>query len=175
MFGREFSEKAQKIKLVIFDVDGVFTNGKIYLDDEGIETKAFYVPDGLGIKLLQKAGIESAIISGRNAKGVSIRMEELGIKHVFQGNVNKTPVYEKLMQMMNLSDTEIAYMGDDLPDLPLLKRVGLAVTVPNATKEVLDRVSFVTKAKGGKGAVREMIEALLQAAGKWEGILKQYV
>jgi 3-deoxy-D-manno-octulosonate 8-phosphate phosphatase (KDO 8-P phosphatase) len=174
MLNQAFIEKARNIKLVIFDIDGVFTNGKIYIDDEGIETKAFHVLDGLGIKLLQQAGIEIAIISGRDAKGVEIRMAQLGVQHIFQGCVNKIPVYEKLLQITGFSVQETAYMGDDLPDIPLLKRVGLAVTVPHAVKEVLDCVPFVTKAKGGKGAVREMAEALLCAQGKWEGILKQY-
>lgn len=175
MNGPDFIARAQKIKLAIFDIDGVFTNGKVYMDDKGIETKAFYVPDGHGIKLLQHVGIEVAIISGRDAPGVTFRMEQLGVNHIFQGNVHKIPVYEKLLQTLHLKDENVVYMGDDLPDLPLLKRVGLGITVPNATKEILARVPLVTKAKGGKGAIREMVEALLQAQGKWEEVLKQYL
>lgn len=173
MLSPEFIEKAKLVKIVIFDVDGVMTDGRIYVDDHGLEMKAFHVLDGLGIKLLQKNNINIAVISGRNAPGVAIRMESLGIKHIFQGHIDKTEIYQDLLKNLGLQDHEVAYMGDDLPDLPLLKRVGLPITVPNAVKEVLDRTPFVTQAKGGKGAVREACELILKAQGRWEAILNQ--
>ncbi len=174
MWSPECIEKAKSVKMIIFDVDGVMTDGRIYVDDHGSEIKAFHVLDGNGIKLLQKANIDIAVISGRNAPGVAFRMESLGIKRVFQGYTDKTNIYQKLLDKLNLKDCEIAYMGDDLPDLPLLRRVGLPITVPNAVKEVLDCTPFVTQAKGGKGAVREVCELILKAQGKWENILNQY-
>lgn len=112
------------------------------------------------------------MISGRNAPGVAFRMESLGIKRVFQGYTDKTNIYEKLLNKLNFNDHDVAYMGDDLPDLPLLRRVGLPIAVPNAVREVLDSTPFVTQAKGGQGAVREACEFILKAQGKWENILK---
>jgi 3-deoxy-D-manno-octulosonate 8-phosphate phosphatase (KDO 8-P phosphatase) len=172
---KEMMEKAKKIKLAIFDVDGVFTDGRIFIDDKGIEIKAFHVLDGQGIKLLQQGDIQIAIISGRDAPGVAFRMQQLGIQHIFMGQSHKLPIYENLLNTFQFEDHEIAYMGDDLPDLAILKRVGLAVTVPNAAKEVLERTPFVTKSKGGKGAVREVCEFILKAQGKWEEVVGKYL
>jgi len=171
----EFIEKSKLVKIIIFDVDGVMTDGRIYVDDKGMEIKAFHVLDGFGIKLLLKNDINIAVISGRNAPGVAFRMENLGIKHVFQGYLDKIEIYQNLLNNLGLQDDEVAYIGDDLPDLPLLKRVGLPITVPNASQEVLDRTPFVTQAKGGKGAVREVCEFILKAQGKWENVLNQYL
>jgi 3-deoxy-D-manno-octulosonate 8-phosphate phosphatase (KDO 8-P phosphatase) len=171
----EFIEKAKFIKLIIFDVDGVFTDGKIYVDDRGLEIKAFHVLDGNGIKLLQEKNIEIAVISGRDAPGVNFRMESLGIRHIYQGCADKLPVYQNLLKNLKLQDKEVAYMGDDLHDLPLLKQVGLGITVPNAVKEVLANTSFVTKARGGEGAIREVCESILKAQGKWKEVLSKYL
>lgn len=175
MWSSDCIEKAKSVKIVIFDVDGVMTDGRIYVDDKGVETKAFHVLDGFGLKLLQKNNIDIAIISGRDAPGVALRMEYLGIKHVFQGHIDKIEVYQNLINKLNLQDHEVAYVGDDLPDLVLLKRVGLPIAVPNAVREILDCTPYVTQAKGGKGAVREVCELILKAQGKWEAILNQYL
>lgn len=170
-----FIERARKIKLVIFDVDGVFTDGRIYVDDNGIETKAFNVLDGQGIKLLQQTPVQVAIISGRYAPGVMIRMQkQLGIQHVFLGDTNKLPVYEALLKKLNVADEEVAFVGDDLPDLPVLRRVGLPMAVPDAVPAVMKTVSFVTQNKGGKGAVREVCEAIMSAQGNWEAVMNKY-
>jgi len=170
----EFIEKAKHIKLVIFDVDGVLTDGRIYVDDHGFEMKAFHVLDGIGTQWLQQSGFEVAIISGRYADGVKHRLEKLGIQHIFLGVENKKAVFESLLSELKLTPIQTAYMGDDLPDLPLLKSVGLGVTVPNAVQEVLNQTSFVTQKKGGKGAVRELCEALLKSQAKWETFLLKY-
>jgi 3-deoxy-D-manno-octulosonate 8-phosphate phosphatase (KDO 8-P phosphatase) len=168
----EFIEKAKPVKIIIFDVDGVLTDGRIYVNDQGIETKSFYVLDGYGIKLLQKMKIEIAVISGRDTPGVALRMQYLGIHHVFQGVSDKLKIYQNLLKNLGLQDKEAAYMGDDLPDISVLKRAGLALTVPNAVKEVLACTPFVTQSRGGEGAVREVCEFILKAQGKWEEMLK---
>ncbi len=171
-----FIERARKVKLAIFDVDGVFTDGQIYVDDNGIETKGFNVLDGQGIKLLQQTPVQVAIISGRYAPGVMIRMQkQLGIQHVFLGDTNKLPIYEELLKKLNIKDDEVAYVGDDLPDLPILRRVGLPMGVPDAVPAVMKTVSFVTQNRGGKGAVREVCEAIMSAQGNWEAALKKYL
>ena len=173
---QSFIEKARKIKLIIFDVDGVFTDGSIFVDDNGIEIKSFNVLDGQGIKFLQQTPVQIAIISGRKAKGVEIRMkQQLGIEHVFLGDTNKLPIYEKLIKKLNVMDQEVAFVGDDLPDLPILKRVGLPMTVPGAVAHVMKTAAFVTQNQGGKGAVREVCEALMSAQGTWETIVKHYL
>jgi 3-deoxy-D-manno-octulosonate 8-phosphate phosphatase (KDO 8-P phosphatase) len=169
------TEKAKLIKLVIFDIDGIFTDGGIYIDDHGVEIKAFHALDGLGIKLLHDMQIDTAVISGRKAPAVNFRMTALEIRHVFQGYPHKLPIYRDLLKNLKLQDKEVAYMGDDLPDLPLLKRVGLPITVPNAVKEVQETALFMTHVRGGEGAVREVCEFILKAQGKWETVLNQYM
>jgi len=175
MLTPEFIAQAKRIKLIILDVDGVFTDGRIFVDDKGLEIKAFHVLDGQGIKLLQQTPVEIAIISGRDAPGVTHRMEKLGIQHIYQGHTNKIPVFEKLLETLKLSDQETAYVGDDLPDLPILKRVGLAITVPNAVKEIKQHVSHVTSLKGGKGAVREVCENIMRAQETWDDVVKKFL
>lgn len=174
LLDQNFRQLAAQIKLIIFDVDGIFTDGKIYLDDKGIEIKAFHVLDGQGIKLLQQTAIDIAVISGRNAPGVTYRMQQLGIKHIFQGHTDKLPIYQALLNKLNLQDHDVAHMGDDLPDLPLLKRVKLPITVPNAVPEVLQTTPWMTEQHGGCGAVREVCESLIKSQGLWENIMQQY-
>lgn len=159
---KKLHERAQQIRLLILDVDGVLTDGQVYFTDTGMEIKSFHVHDGLGIKLVLEAGIEVAVISGRHSKVVTQRMHELGVKHVFQGNVEKTPAYETLKNQLGLSDHEIAYIGDDLPDLPVLQRVGLSVCVANAHPKVKQATVMQTHLAGGHGAVREVCDLLLQ-------------
>ncbi|HEV2613294.1 MAG TPA: HAD hydrolase family protein [Gammaproteobacteria bacterium] len=173
---QSFIERARKIKLVIFDVDGVFTDGTLLMDDNGIETKVFYILDNQGIKFLQQTPVTIAIISGRKSPGGLIHLQKkLGIEHVFLGEINKLPIYEDLLKKLKLTDQEVAFVGDDLPDLPILKRVGLPMTVPGAVPQVMKHVAFVTQNRGGKGAVREVCEAIMSAQGTWETIVKNYV
>ena len=151
------------VRLAAFDVDGVFTDGRFYLSDDGIETKAFHTQDGFGIKKLLAAGIQVAVISSRNSRAVGARMAELGIEHVAQGASDKVAAFESIVAVLQLSATECVYVGDDVPDLPLLKRVGFAIAVANAVDEVKADCDYTTRAAGGSGAVREVCELLLAA------------
>ena len=176
---KSFSEKeifktAQKIKLLILDVDGVLTDGSIILDNGDNEFKSFHVRDGHGIKLLIQRGILVALITGRDSRVVDRRAHELGIKEVFQKSYDKRIAYKKLVKKYNLNDTEIAYIGDDIVDIPLLKICGLSVTVADADDEIKALVMMVTKKRGGKGAVREVCDLLLKAKGFWEEIIDGY-
>lgn len=163
-----------EIKIVIFDVDGVLTDGNIVLDANGNESKAFNVQDGTGIIYLHRAGIKTAIISGRESKVVEHRAKELCIKDVHLGILNKIEAYEEILKKHEIKDTETCYIGDDLIDLPILRRVGFSVAVPNATIEVKESVSFVTNAPGGHGAIRELAEKILKLQGKWDMIISRY-
>lgn len=157
------ADKAKKIKLLAFDVDGVFTNGSLWFTPQGEEFKVFHVHDGIGINMILKHGLEIAIISGRNSLAVSKRMEELGIKYVYQGVKDKVAVMGKLMKDLNLVYEEVAFVGDDLPDLALLQQVGLSIAVNNATPKVLEHVLWITEKCGGQGAVREICDGILKA------------
>ncbi|NTU41783.1 MAG: HAD-IIIA family hydrolase [Nitrospirales bacterium] len=167
-------EKAKKIKLLILDVDGVLTDGSITLDNEGNELKSFHVRDGHGIKLLGKAGIPAAIITGRFSKVVERRAQELGIQEVHQRCHVKTVAYEEILTKTGLSDDEVAYVGDDVVDIPLFIRVGLPIAVADAADEAKTEALFITRERGGRGAVREVCELILKAQGKWEGIISDY-
>jgi 3-deoxy-D-manno-octulosonate 8-phosphate phosphatase (KDO 8-P phosphatase) len=155
--------KARKIKLLLLDVDGVLTDGGIYIDDRGVETKRFDVRDGQGIALLQRAGIRVGIITGRSSNVVRQRARELGIKIVHQRVDDKAQTYEAIKRKAGLDDGEIAYIGDDFGDLPILQRVGLAITVHDSWAALKPKVDYVTGADGGRGAVREVVELLLGA------------
>jgi 3-deoxy-D-manno-octulosonate 8-phosphate phosphatase (KDO 8-P phosphatase) len=163
-----------EIKIVIIDVDGVLTDGKIILDANGKESKSFYVQDGTGITYLHRAGIKTAIISGRESKAVVHRAKELCIEDVYQGIHNKIEAYEKILKKHRIKDDETCYIGDDLIDLPILRRVGFSVAVPNAPLELKRSVSYVTSAPGGYGAIREVTEKILKSQGKWDMILSRY-
>lgn len=163
-----------EIKIVIIDVDGVLTDGKIVLDTNGNESKIFYVQDGTGITYLHRAGIKTAIISGRKSEAVVHRAKELCIENVYQGVHNKIEAYEKILKKYKLKDNETCYIGDDLIDLPILRRAGFSVAVPNAPLEVKKSVSYVTRAHGGYGAVREVTEKILKSQGKWDMIISRY-
>lgn len=172
---REILERARKVKMLILDVDGVLTDGKIILTSNGEEIKNFNVLDGMGIKLLQKIGVEVVIISSRFSKVTEQRAKELGIELVFQKHLDKLKIYEEILKLRNLKDEEIAYIGDDWIDLPILKRVGFAVGVPNGWYPVNLYVHYVTKHKGGEGAVREVCDLILRAKEKWKEILDLYL
>jgi 3-deoxy-D-manno-octulosonate 8-phosphate phosphatase (KDO 8-P phosphatase) len=160
-------ERAKKIKLLLLDVDGVLTDGRIILDDLGIETKQFHVRDGQGIALLMRAGVEVGFITGRSSKVVSYRAKELGLRIVQQGVQDKLAAYTRIKTKARLRDEQIAYVGDDIIDLPILRQVGLAIAVRDAWSGLVAFVDFVTNAGGGSGAVREVAELLLKAQGKW--------
>jgi 3-deoxy-D-manno-octulosonate 8-phosphate phosphatase (KDO 8-P phosphatase) len=167
-------EIAKGIKLLILDVDGVLTDGSIILDNEGNEFKSFHVRDGHGIKMLEKVGIKVAIITGRHSKVVERRAHELGITEVYQRCHIKSVAYEHLLEKMGLKDNEVAYIGDDIVDIPIFKRVGLSVAVADATDETKKEALLITKNKGGRGAVREVCEFILKSKGKWEELINDY-
>ncbi|HNP36996.1 MAG TPA: HAD-IIIA family hydrolase [Woeseiaceae bacterium] len=152
-----------KIRLIAFDVDGVFTDGRFYLSDDGIESKAFHTQDGFGIRQLLKAGIEVAVISGRKSMAVERRMAELGVRHVIQNCPDKPAAFDKLSKTLGIPASESAYVGDDIPDLPLLSKVAFSIAVANAVSAVREYCDYTTEAAGGNGAVREICEFLLAA------------
>lgn len=166
--------KLKNIKLLILDVDGVLTDGLIYYGNNNTLIKAFNIHDGLGIKLLQKSGVEVAIISGKNSEGVANRIQELGITHAFLGNDHKLPIFKQLKETLKLNDDQIAYMGDDLPDLPIMRQVAFAATVPQAPEIMKKHSHYVTKIKAGRGAVREVCELIMNAQDTYEDVIKCY-
>jgi len=167
-------ERAQKIRLFIFDVDGVLTDGRIVYDANGVESKFFNVKDGHGIKMLQRAGIRVAIISGRESEVVTRRAAELGIDLVYQRALDKVIPYQEILKKTGCSDAEVAYMGDDLPDIPLLRRVGLAAAPADALEYVLPHAHIIAVHRGGWGAVREICDFILKEQGLWDTITEKY-
>ena len=165
--------KLKKIKLLIMDVDGVLTDGKIVVDAQGKELKFFDVQDGFGLVLLRQAGIKTAILSARSSPALTARAIDLKIDKICQDAYPKIHAYEGLIRELNCSDEQVCFMGDDLPDLPVLKRVGVAVAVPNAAGELKKIADYVTTHRGGAGAVREVVELILNAQGKWKNIVTQ--
>jgi 3-deoxy-D-manno-octulosonate 8-phosphate phosphatase (KDO 8-P phosphatase) len=159
----DLTRRASGIRLLTCDVDGVLTDGRIYLGDDGREMKAFSALDGVGLKLLAASGVAVAWITGSNAPVVALRARSLGIVHVLQGTDDKLAPWEALRAQLGVASSACAHIGDDLPDLPLLERCGLACTVPHAPAAVLERAHYVTRRDGGHGAVREVCELLLAA------------
>jgi 3-deoxy-D-manno-octulosonate 8-phosphate phosphatase (KDO 8-P phosphatase) len=159
--------RARAIKMLIFDVDGVLTDGSLFYGDDGQEYKAFNSRDGHGIKMLRETGVETAILTGRTSQVVLHRARNLGITRIIQGSHDKLPSYLVMLAETGLKAEETAYMGDDLVDLPVLRRCGLACTVPDAPAEVLARVHHATKAAAGRGAAREVCELIMRAQGTW--------
>lgn len=154
---------AKKIRLAIFDMDGVLTDGRLYLLDDGQNLKAFHCHDGLGIKLLAKSGVKIAVITAHRSTLIDKRMAQLQVEHVYQGVENKLTAYEDLLAKLNLGDEEVAYVGDDLPDIAIIRRVGLGVAVANAVDLVKEYALYQTQKRGGEGAVREVCELILNA------------
>ncbi len=167
-------EQLARIKLLLLDVDGVLTDGRIIYDNQGNELKAFDVKDGHGLKLVQRAGIKTGIITGRSSEVVKKRAAELGFDILYQGALNKLDPYKEILAEYGLSDDEVAYVGDDVVDLPILRRVGFSATVADAVEDVLPLVDFVTKRPGGRGAVREICDMLVRASGHWEKLTERY-
>ncbi len=172
---QDLLRRAAAIRLVIFDVDGVLTDGGLVLLDNGDECKVFNVRDGQGLVMLRDNGMELSIITGRRSQVVQDRMAGLGMRHIYQGQEDKLAALEDLLEKLELSPQAVAYMGDDLPDLPVLRRVGLAATVANADPLVREHVHWQSRHAGGHGAVREFAELLLRAQGKLDAIHAQYL
>lgn len=167
--------KAARIRLVIFDVDGVLTDGSLFLGDDGQEYKAFNSRDGHGMKMLQSNGVAIGIITGRSSQVVSHRMASLGIEHVYQGARDKAPAYAELRGKLGLDDNQIAYVGDDVVDLPVMRKVGLAIAVQDAHDLVKKHAHWQTPSRGGRGAARDVCELLLEAQGKLDDELRKYL
>jgi 3-deoxy-D-manno-octulosonate 8-phosphate phosphatase (KDO 8-P phosphatase) len=157
------AEKANKIRLVVFDVDGVLTDGSLYLGDGGEEYKAFYCRDGLGMEMLQKTGVKIGIITGRTSHVVQYRMQSLGIKQIMQGVTDKLPAFLQMCRELNLTPEQVAYVGDDIIDVPVLTHAGLAIAVADAHPRVFPYVHWRTESNGGRGAAREVCELIMQA------------
>jgi len=170
----EVRTRIEKIRLLGLDVDGVMTDGRLYYHDDGTESKAFDVRDGHGIKMLQKVGVEVFLISGRNSPMVDKRAMDLGISEVTQGVRDKVPVLDRIASQKGFTLDQIAFVGDDLVDLPVMQRVGLAVTVADASEHLFEKAHYVTLAPGGRGAVREVVELILGVQGLWEKAVQHY-
>jgi 3-deoxy-D-manno-octulosonate 8-phosphate phosphatase (KDO 8-P phosphatase) len=168
-------ERAKKIKLIILDVDGVMTDGSLYLSDDGQELKAFNSLDGHGMKMLRLSGVELAIITGRTSQVVEYRAINLGVTHLYQGADDKLAAFAELLKKTGLDPTECAYMGDDVVDLPVLRRCGLAICVPAAPALVKQHAHYITQLPGGRGAVREVCELIMQAQDTFDAQLAPYL
>ena len=172
---KELLEKAKKIKCVICDVDGVLTDGLLDIDNYGNEQKAFNVQDGMGLKLLMAAGIEVAVITTSNNAVIDHRMQQLGISHYFKGQVDKQAAYQQLKSRLGLDNESFAYIGDDLPDLAIIRQVGLSVAVANAVNQVKEFAMWHTQLHGGRGAVREVCDFILNAQNSQDEALNKYL
>ena len=171
----ELLEKAKNVKCLICDVDGVLTDGFLYIDNHGNELKTFHVQDGMGLKLLMAAGIEVAVITTSQNAVIDHRMKQLGIQHYFKGQVEKTTAYKQLKERLNLKDEDFAYIGDDLPDLGVMQQVGFSVAVSNAVNQVKEFATWQTEQQGGRGAVRELCELILTAKKVQNLALERYL
>jgi 3-deoxy-D-manno-octulosonate 8-phosphate phosphatase (KDO 8-P phosphatase) len=165
--------EAKNVKLVILDVDGVMSDGRIVIDDNGVEQRNFDIKDGFGVVALQMTGIECAIITSKKSGAVRHRAQELKISRFYEGIKKKTEPYEEILKDKGIEDSEVCYVGDDLVDLKMMKRVGFPVAVADAVDEVREAAAYTTRARGGYGAVREVAELILKTQGKWEKILEK--
>ena len=171
---RDLASKAARIEMVIFDVDGVLTDGRLYLGNDGNEYKAFHIRDGHGIKMLLETGVDVAIISGRHAASVERRMADLGIRHVALGVQDKLAAFNSLLERLDLTADQVAFVGDDLIDLPVMSQVGLAIAVQDADPFVKQHAHWQTPSPGGRGAAREVCELLLEARGQLAALRDRY-
>lgn len=169
------TETAQQIKLVIFDIDGVLTDGSLFIGDDGQEYKAFNSRDGHGIRMLQESGVQCAIITGRKSEVVLHRARDLGIEHVLQGYRDKRPAFQELLSRTGFNASEVAYVGDDVVDLPVMAQVGLPIAVADAEDFVKLNAQWITKRPGGRGAARDTCEFLMQARGVLDEKLASYL
>ncbi len=170
----KLEQRCQEIELVLADVDGVLTGGQIIFDNQGIESKQFHIRDGMGIRLWQRAGYKFGLITGRSSHIVKIRAAELGIEIVRQTAEDKLPVAQEMLAQLGVEARQTCYIGDDLPDLPVMGVVGLAVAVADACPEVCQAAHHVTRLGGGQGAVRETIELILKAQRRWNDLIQKY-
>jgi len=174
LFDEELVKKIKSVTFLMLDVDGVLTDGKIIIDDLGNETKHFNVRDGHGLKMLIRAGIQVVLITGRTSKVVEYRARELGIKEIYQGSKNKVENLEEILRKKRISGEQVAYVGDDLVDIPVFRRVGFSVAVEDASEYAKESADYITERKGGQGAVRELCEIILKIQGKWDDIASRY-
>lgn len=171
----DVEQRARQIKLLLMDCDGVLTDGRIWILEEGEDQKAFHIRDGLGIDLWHRAGMKSGIISGRSSAAVARRAKGLNMSIVYLGQNDKLKSFEQALLEAGVSSEEVAFIGDDLNDVPIMLRCGLAIAVSDASSETKSRAHYVTQVRGGKGAVREVIELILKAQDKWDGVVAQYL
>lgn len=170
----KLDQRIQQVQLILSDVDGVLTDGGIEFDNQGIETKKFHVRDGLGIKLWKQSGLHFGIITARSSHIVKLRMAELGVDIVRQGSGDKLPVAIKIIEELGLEAQQVCYVGDDLTDLRLMQHVGLAASVSDGAPEVRSAAHFTTKASGGNGAIRELVETILKSQNRWTEIVNSF-
>jgi YrbI family 3-deoxy-D-manno-octulosonate 8-phosphate phosphatase len=171
----DLEQRCQPIELILSDVDGVLTDGRVIYDNQGIETKSFFIRDGMGIKLWQKAGYRFGVLTQRSSQIVKLRSAELDIAIVRQGTQDKLATLGELLEDLGLTMAQTCYLGDDLPDLPVVRAVGLGVAVADACPELRDAAAYVTQTSGGFGAVRETIELILKHQGRWEDVIHPYL
>lgn len=171
----EIQARAAAVKLLIMDVDGVLTDGRIFIRDNGEEIKSFHTLDGHGLKMLQATGVQTAIITGRDAPSVGVRVRQLGIGHYYKGIHDKRAAYAQLLAEAGVEEHECAFIGDDVVDLPVMVRCGLPVAVPEAHRFTLQHAAYVTQKSAGNGAVRELCDLIMQAQGTLEAALQEYV
>ena len=171
----DVEQRAARITLLLMDCDGVLTDGRIWLFENGEEQKGFHTRDGLGIDLLHRAGLRSGIISGRTSHAVEKRARTLGMSFVVQGHENKVNAFADVLAQAGVANAEVAYIGDDINDIPLIVQAGLGVAVSDAAPETRERAHYVTKASGGFGAVREVIELILKSQGRWDDLIASYI
>lgn len=171
----EVQERAARIKLLLMDCDGVLTDGRIWIFENGEEQKGFHTRDGLGIDLWHRAGLRSGIISGRTSSAVETRARMLGMSFVVQGHENKLQAFADVLEQASVTTAEVAFIGDDLNDIPLMLQSGLGIAVADAAFETRERAHYVTKAPGGFGAVREAIELILKSQGRWDDLINAYL
>ena len=170
----ELKSRIRKIRLLILDVDGVLTDGRIIIDDAGQESKHFDVKDGHGLKLIMRYGIDVVLLTGRSSAVVTHRAADLGIREVYQGILNKIDFFIQFIEKRGINPEEVAYIGDDVVDIPILKRVGFSIAVQDAADEVKEKVDHITGKPGGRGAVRETCDLILKVQGKWEEVARRY-
>ena len=174
MITEALQEKIKPVRVLILDVDGVLTDGEIIIDDVGRETKHFNVRDGHGLIMLMRYGVEVVLLTGRTSQVVSHRALDLGIKEIYQGVFNKLIVFEEILRKKNIVPAATAFVGDDVVDVPVLRRVGFSATVADASADLKNVVDYVTEHKCGRGAVREICEIILKAQGKWPEVAARY-
>lgn len=169
------TDKIKRLKVLILDVDGVLTDGRLFFDDHGKEYKCFHARDGHGIKLLRQSGVEVAIVSGRKSNSVTLRMQSLGVELVYQGHENKRAAFAEILQNLNLCPEQAAHVGDDVLDLPIMVQAGFAVAVADAHFAVKQRADWCTQTPGGLGAVREVCDLIMQVQGSFDAMLQSYL